>query len=205
MKSIIIFLIGVIFFHRAYAQQLPVEVLLSTNIIYNQFLVSRQLKGSNISFLSTNSLMLNLSNKRSSEVMNQNYFTYAFSKNISAGLGTFYSTVPGISPSVNLRYVGKIKHLVAVIVPRIDLAQNPTFDVMSMLEFEPPITKRTSIYLRLQTMMNYSTSQHNRSYQYLRIGWTNRIGQFGLAANFDAYGSKLTYRKNYGIFYRVKL
>lgn len=203
MKSIFIALFSIGLIPLSRAQQITIELMPGHDQLYNQLLVTKKANQSNLGFFSTSSFSMDYHTKDRSEVMSQLYATYAITKNFGVGLGTFYASVPGLSPSVQLQYTGSNKNLFTVIAPRIDLAATPSFDLMSLLEFDPGITGKIRFYSRLQMMFNYSRHHHNRSYQYIRLGIAGKMGAAGLAANFDAYGPKFLYRYNYGLFYRA--
>ena len=54
-------------------------------------------------------------------------------------------------------------------------------------------------------MTTWSIPQHNRSYQYLRLGVEQKGLGYGLAVNFDEYGKRAILYTNYGLFVRKVL
>ncbi len=73
---------------------------------------------------------------------------------------------------------------------------------MGFVEYAPAINNKLRLYTRIQFMTTWTFPEHNRSYQYLRLGLGYDKFQVGIAANYDEYGkAKETYR-NYGCFIR---
>lgn len=102
-------------------------------------------------------------------------------------------------------YSKKVKEFLILFTPRVDLQQRPSWDALLLAEYTPMLTEKTKLYSRVQAMGNFTDLKHNRSYQYLRVGLEKKGLQFGIAVDFDAYGSELQYITNYGAFIRTTL
>lgn len=189
---------------ETYSQSIPLEVMVGHRNYYQQFSVYRSIKG-NLGFFNTSSLLWVYHESRQSELMSQSYATWTLTKNLKVGLGTFYATVPGLKPSLSLQFSRAYKRSYLIISSRTDLSTRPTFDIMSAFEVRPNLKKNLSLYMRIQTMFNYSYEAHKRSYQYFRFGFEREEKQFGLAINLDAYGSNYSYKTNLGLFFKINI
>lgn len=189
---------------RTYSQSIPAELMAGHRNYYQQFSVARSIKG-NLGFFNTSSLLLDYTKSRESELMSQSYATWGLTKNLKVGLGTFYATVPGLKPSLSLQFSRAYKKSHLIISSRTDLSARPTFDIMSAFEARPNLNENLSLYMRIQTMFNYSFGGHKRSYQYLRFGFERRDKQFGLAMNLDTYGADYSYKTNFGLFLKINI
>lgn len=187
------------------AQTMPVEMMAGNRNYYQQFSVSKESSVKRLGFFNTSSLLFLYCRAKQSELMSQSYATYSVSGFMKLGFGCFYASGPGMSPSFNMQFTRKGKSSFFIASPRIDLKVNPTFDLMTSVELRPAFNDSIRWYFRLQTMFNYSVMQHNRSYQYVRVGIAHKKRQMGLAVNRDSYGREYTTFLNYGLFYRVEL
>jgi hypothetical protein len=205
MKVQLVLLICVLSRCVTLAQPVPLEVMVGHQNYYQQIAMSKVDARSKMGYSSASSVLLVYSGMQPSEIMNQNYLTYSITPSLKLGIGTFYASAPGLKPSLNLQFAKRTKNFLFAMNPRIDLKQKPTFDVMTFLEGRPHITESLKIYFRLQLMFNYNVVQHNRSYQYFRVGIIHRNMQIGVAANIDAYGKNYSRYSNYGIFFKINL
>jgi hypothetical protein len=135
--------------------------------------------------------------------MAQSYITYKLTEGIHAGAGTFYSSVPGFNPSINLQFSRFRKNFIVFIVPRMDIKEDPSYEIMLFTEYFPKLTDKLNLYARLQVMENFTGKNHNRSYQLLRLGLRKNNIRFGLGFDLNAYGTKSKYTRNFGIFTKV--
>lgn len=140
--------------------------------------------------------------KQKNELMSQTYLSYGLSKNFKIAAGTFYASKPGISASLALQSSFQLQYLHALIVPRIDLKQGGSYEVMMLVDYDMPISEKLILHIRTQLMSNYTQSVHNRSYQNLRIGLKLKQSAFGLALNADERGAEKQQQFNWGVFFR---
>jgi hypothetical protein len=89
-------------------------------------------------------------------------------------------------------------------VPRIDLKKNGSYEIMTLLQYNPPITKTISLHSRAQLMSNYG-EHHNRSYQNFRLGLEHARTAAGFALNIDERGKEIQTQHNWGVFIRYIL
>jgi len=180
--------------------QLQVEAVIGHhNYRYQQNYNTKFLKN-NWGFSHVSSLLELYSADAKTEIMTQSYITYNLYPAVKIGMGTYYASKPGFSPSVNLQFIKKGKNYSFIITPRIDLTWHPAWDVLAAVEFRPKLNANNNYYFRIQTLDNFTGTKHNRSYQYIKLGLERKRMLFGIAADFDAYGSHLNYAQNFGVF-----
>lgn len=183
---------------------MPIELMLGNRNYWYQHSIGLPLKdNSKFGFFHTHSTHFFYDNTKQ-EVMTQAYLNYKISSWMKVNAGVFYATKPGINPSISLHIYKKFKDLFVLVVPRIDVYKNPSYDVMSMVEYKPRLGK-IQFYSRLQTLFSYKGGTHARSYQNIRIGVNNYETQYGIAMNYDAYGPNKKYFSNYGVFVKRDL
>jgi hypothetical protein len=189
-----------------YAQHVPVEVTFGNRNYWYQHLISRKFSPeSKFGFFHVSSLYVFYEDKIGEELMSQSYVTYQVVEGIALAGGAFYSTGPGFSPSFGIQFSKRSNDLFFIIIPRVDVKKSGSYEVMTLLEYTPRITDRLRLYSRIQGMSNYTGSDHNKSYQNLRVGVEIKQFQFGLAMNLDEYGDDARTYWNNGIFLRTKI
>jgi hypothetical protein len=187
------------------AQPIPVEILFGSTYYQYQHSLSRDLwKKGSLSFSNVTSLNAFHSELHTTEVMTQTHVSYTISNMLRVGLGTFYSTRPGLSPSVSLQFMKHYHNLSFMVIPRVDIKKAPSHDLFVRVEYRK-VNKKITPYLRLQAMTNFGPSNHNRSYQNVRAGIALDKVQFGLALNLDEYGKEILTIQNWGVFFRYEL
>jgi hypothetical protein len=185
---------------QAMPQHIPVEMMFGHAGYYYQH--SIQSSGSTrVSFLNTSSLYW-FHNKGGTEFMSQSYLSYRINDWIKISAGTFYATVPGLAASVHMQLRWEGKRWSFLLVPRVDLRSQPSYEIFTICELRQPLSGKLSLCIRTQAMFSCNLAQHNRSYQFVRVGIAKKNVQCGMAANFDAYGNDLVYRNNYGMYIR---
>jgi hypothetical protein len=188
------------------AQFMPVEIMMGDDRYYHQHSVAwNGGDNSRIGFFHTSSMHIGYANDQYNEVMSQSYLTYKLNSIFRVAAGTFYATVPGFKLAGGVQATFRAKNLLIVFVPRVDIAENSSYEVMTFLEYRPPINDRLSLYSRAQLMSNYGPYNHNRSYQNFRAGLSFKNFQVGLALNVDEYGGEKLTTHNSGVFLRYEL
>lgn len=139
------------------------------------------------------------------ELMSQSYITYALTQQINLAGGAFYATKPGIAPTVAVQFKFSNRYYKAAIVPRIDLRNNGSVEVMTFLEYAVPVSEGINFYARAQFMSNYGPRHHNRSYQYFRLGLKHKGTVMGMAVNVDERGPEKETLHNWGAFLRIEI
>ena len=138
----------------------------------------------------------------SNEIMNQAYISFRAGHSFTIMGGIFYANVTGIRPAIAAQFAHRFKNGLIVLVPRADVINKGSVELMGMLEYEPHITKHTKLYTRLQFMTNTGPFHHNRSYQRARLGVHIKKLQTGIAVNVNEYGYPAKLKVNTGLFLR---
>lgn len=203
MKQLLTLLCLFICFQYLHAQNLSSEMMAGNKNIYYQHSAAKQFNGSTlIGFFHASSFHSLYEETSKNELMSQSYLTLRVSRNLRLAGGTFYASKPGISASLTLQSSFQYRFLKALLVPRIDLKQNGSYELMTLFDYNPPLNHQINIALRLQMMTNHGNYFHNRSYQNLRAGLKIKNTTFGLALNIDERGAERQRQQNFGLFLR---
>jgi hypothetical protein len=125
-------------------------------------------------------------------------------KNIRVAGGVAYSK-GGFDPTVGLQYVYSGKKLLFLFAPRVNIESDPSYDLMTIVQYKPEINERLKLYTRLQMLNLFNSDGNIRSYQWMRIGVELKGLQFGLAVNLDEYGPNPSVESNFGVFIRKEI
>lgn len=186
-------------------QIMTAEIMAGHRNIWYQQNISKTIDSSRFGFSHVSTLHAFYDPQNPTELMSQSYLSFSIINGIKVSAGFFYASAPGFRPSVNMEFSKKYRSFLVVFVPRVDMWENPAFDGMLLMEYTPAVSPSLQLFFRFQTMLNFSATQHNRSYQNLRIGFVYRKIQFGFALNLDAYGKGFRYYPNAGVFLRRNL
>ena len=187
------------------AQYMGAEVMVGNKNYWYQHALYLPIHKSRFSISHSSSMHLMYQEKDKNEVMSQSYVTYPLTSFLRAAVGTFYATKPGISPALALQFGLSQKHVKLLVVPRIDLKNNGSVEVMTLLEYTLPINDQFNFYSKVQAMTNYGPYNHNRSYQNFRLGLRTQKTTFGLALNVDERGSEKETLHSWGVFLRYDI
>lgn len=183
--------------------QIPVEISVGhSNYYYQHAFAGKFHPEKPIGFFHTSSILIPYDKNRGNELMSQSYVSYALSKMWSTGIGSIFTPVDRVRPSVFVQYFLKKKALVIMIYPRADIWKDPNVELMGFIEYQEAGSRKPQIYVRLQYMTTWNLHKHVRSYQYLRLGINLGKLQFGQALSFDQYGSSGKTYYNIGLFLR---
>lgn len=184
--------------------QIPVEISVGNSGYYYQHSFAKKFNSEkSIGFFHTSSVLIPYDKNRGNEIMSQSYLSYAMSKRWTTGVGTIFTPVNRVRPSVFFQYFHKRKNTSVLIYPRMDIWSDPNLELMGFIEYEGVVNRPVNLYARFQYMTTWNRDGHSRSYQYLRAGVGTGGIQFGLAANFDQYGHLATSYSNFGLFIRT--
>ncbi|PRD56665.1 hypothetical protein C5749_05375 [Sphingobacterium gobiense] len=183
--------------------QIPVEVSAGHSSYYYQHAFGGRFRAEKpLGFFHTSSVLIPYDKKRGNEIMSQSYLSYAMSKRWTSGVGTIFTPVNRVRPSVFFQYFQKGKTTSVLVYPRMDIWSDPNFELMGFIEYQGAVNRPVNLYARFQYMTTWNRNGHSRSYQYARAGIDTSGIQFGLAANFDQYGRYATNYSNFGLFVR---
>ena len=192
----------------AYAQVLPVELMLGNEYISYQHFVSKPFeKDSRFGLVHIANILVKYNpkteeNSKPNEVMNQAYISMRVSGSFSVLLGGFYSNATDFNASAAFQFIKQYKHIFILLAPRVDLKNNGSYEMFGIIEYRPKIYKEINLYTRFQGMTNLGPYKHNRSYQQFRLGLDIKRFQFGLGINIDEYGAEPEVLTNAGVFIR---
>lgn len=187
----------------AWCQSLSAEFMAGDKNYWHQYSGSVRFGQSKFGLFFTSSQHLLYEESAKNEVMSQLYATYPLNSFLTIAAGTFYATKPGISPSLSAQFRFKNNNLRGIIAPRVDVKNRGSVEIMSSVEYTPPITPLIGFYSRLQLMSNYGPYHHNRSYQNIRMGLQVKHATFGFALNVDERGAEKATMHNWGGFVRL--
>lgn len=191
---------------EGHSQNIVIENLLGNKNYYYQHGLSKAFSNDkHWGFFNASSLHSFYDSDALNELMSQSYITYSITQNINLAGGAFYATKPGISPAVAIQFKFANRHYKAAIVPRFDLRNNGSLELMTFFEYVPPISDDLSFYARAQLMSNYGPLHHNRSYQYFRFGLQFKKTVMGMAVNVDERGPEKKTLQNWGAFLRIEI
>ncbi|WP_290792139.1 hypothetical protein [Flavihumibacter sp. UBA7668] len=155
-----------------------------------------------LGFFHTSSVLIPYDKKRGNEIMSQSYLTYALSKYWTSGIGSIFTPLSRVRPSVFFQYFKSGKTTSVLFYPRMDIWSDPNVELMGFIEYLGVANRPVNLYARFQYMTTWNRKGHSRSYQYTRLGVDTADLQFGLSVQFDQYGPMATHYNNVGLFLR---
>ena len=181
--------------------QIPIEITVGHSGYYYQHSFStRFLPEKPIGFFHTSSILIPYNKNRGNEIMSQSYISYAMNNYWNSGIGSIFTPLNRVRPSVFFQYFQKVRTTSVLIYPRIDIWSNPNLEIMGIVEYHGLKFRPINLYARFQYMTTWNRNGHVRSYQYARLGLDIADLKIGLAVNFDQYGSMGTLFNNFGLF-----
>lgn len=149
----------------------------------------------------------NKDNISNNEYQNTTLIYHHLFKGISINSGASFNFLEGMKNFVGLQYMHQSKTLSILYLPNYYFVKSHKISNTVLIEYRPEINKNWSVYTRLQLLYNHNleNGNHFRSYAYSRLGLTYKYLSFGLAQNFDRYGTDKNTKNNYGIFLKLSL
>lgn len=146
----------------------------------------------------------NLSNN---EFQNTTLIYHQIFKGIGINSGVSFTSVEGMKNFVGLQYVYQSRTFSLIYLPSYYFINSHKIANTALIEYIPVINQNWSFYSRLQLHYNHDleNGNHYRSYVYSRLGLTYKYFSFGLAHNFDRYGTSKNTKNNYGVFLKLGL
>jgi hypothetical protein len=208
MKIIKLFSISVILLSihgKGLTQPVPVELMIGNRYGTVNFVYGRNFsETSRFGFFHMNTLQFGLKDKSYNDFILQDLFYFEAIKNLRLAGGAVYSQ-GGFNPTAGIQYVYGGKKLFFLLAPRINIESDPSFDIMTILQFKTAINEKVKLYTRLQLLNLFDSNGNLKSYQWTRLGVEVRGIQFGLAANFDELGPDPAVKTNFGFFIRREI
>ena len=187
------------------AQPVPIELMIgqkygTVNLIYDKHFS----QSSRLGFFHMNTVQFDFKDKMKNSFILQDQLYIETLKNLRIAGGVVYSN-GGFNTTAGLQYVYGGKGLFFLCAPRINIESKPTYDVMTIIQYEPEINDRLKLYTRFELLHLFDSGGNIKSYQWIRLGLEVKGIQFGLAADFDEYGPNPSAKSNFGIFVRKEI
>lgn len=125
---------------------------------------------------------------------------------ISIGPGLYFNSFAGFFERLSLSYSIQSSNIMLTVMPTIAHAEKTgTIDgeMFLQIQFTPSFKGGWKFLLSTQMLTSWKGfSNHNRSFQQLRAGFSKQDTQFGLAIDLDQYGDSPITRTSLGLFIR---
>jgi len=187
------------------AQPIPVELMAgnkygTVNLSFNRNFSQT----SKFGFFHMNTVQFDYKDETRNSFILQDLAYYEVIKNLRIAGGVAYSK-GGFDPTAGLQYVFSGKKFLFLFAPRVNIESDPSYDIMTILQYKPQINDRIKLYTRFQMLNLFNSEGNIKSYQWLRLGLEVKGIQFGLAADFDEYGPDPVVETNVGVFLRKEI
>jgi len=187
------------------AQPVPIDVMFgnkygSTSLIYSK----KFGENSRFGFFHLNTLEFNYSDANKNSIILQDVLFMETIKNVRVTAGAAYSKV-GFSPTAGMQYLYGSRKVFFLFAPRVNIEQDPSYSVMTILQYKPKINDKLNLFARIKLLNIFDNGGNIKSYQWMRLGLDKKGIQFGLALNLDEYGPNPSISTNYGLFVRKEI
>jgi hypothetical protein len=187
------------------AQPIPIELMTGNKYGTVNLAFSRNFsQTSRLGFFHMNTVQFDYKDDSKNSFILQDLIYVETFKNIRVAGGVAYSK-GGFDPTVGLQYVYSGKKLLFLFAPRVNIESDPSYDLMTIVQYKPEISDRLKLYTRLQMLNLFNSDGNIRSYQWMRLGVELKGLQFGLAVNLDEYGPNPSVESNFGVFVRKEI
>jgi hypothetical protein len=191
--------------NQAEAQPIPVELMMGHKYGSVNLVISKNFsQTSRLGFFHMNTVEFDYKDADKNSFIIQDLIYVETFKNLRVAGGVAYSK-GGFDPTAGLQYVYSGKKFLFLCAPRINIESNPSYDIMTILQYKPDINDRISIYTSIQFLNLFDSGGNIRSYQWMRLGLKVKGVQFGLAVNLDEYGAHPSVESNFGLFIRKEI
>ena len=189
----------------AKAQPVPIELMIghkygTVNLIYDRHFS----QNSRFGLFHMNTVQFDFKNKMYNSFILQDQLYFELIINFRIAGGVVYSN-GGLNTTAGLQYVYGGKKLFFLCAPRINIKNNPSYDLMTIIQYKPEISDHLKLYTRFELLHLFDSGGNIKSYQWIRIGLEINGIQFGLAADFDEYGPSPSTKSNFGVFIRKEI
>lgn len=125
---------------------------------------------------------------------------------ISIGPGLYYNSIAGFSERLSVLYSFQSPHFVLTAIPTIahsEVTGHINGEMFLQMQWTQHLKGDWKLLLSAQMLTYWDKfSHHARSFQQLRAGFDKNATQFGLAFDFDQYGTAPVTRTSVGVFVR---
>jgi hypothetical protein len=187
------------------AQPAPIELAFghkygSVNFVFNKNFS----QGSRFGFFHMNTVQFYYKDDSQNSFLLQDLIFVETMKNLRVATGVVYSK-GGFNPTAGLQYIYSGKKFMVLIAPRINIESDPSYDVMTILQYKPELNDHIKLFTRVQMLNLFGSEGNIKSYQWFRLGLEIKGLQFGLVANMDEYGPNPSIETNFGLFIRKEI
>jgi hypothetical protein len=187
------------------AQPIPVELMLGQKYGTVNLSFSRNFSpDSRLGFFHMNTVQFDYKDKNGNSFILQDQIYVETFKNLRIAGGVVYSN-GGFNPTIGLQYVYSGKKFVFLCAPRVNIESNPSYDIMTIVQYKHELNDRIKLFTRLQLLNLFDSGGNIKSYQWMRLGLEIKGIQFGLAADVDEYGPDPSATGNFGVFLRKEI
>lgn len=187
------------------AQPIPVELLMGNKYGTVNVSLNRNFsQNSRFGFFHMNTVQFDYNNKLNNSFLLQDLLYVETFKNLRVAAGVAYSK-GGFNTTAGLQYAYSGKRLLFLFAPRINIISDPTYDLMTIIQFKPSINENVKLFTRVQMLNLFNSDGNIKSYQWFRLGLEVKGLQFGIAANFDEYGPDPSIESSFGLFLRKEI
>lgn len=189
----------------AKAQPIPVELMMGNNYGTVNFSFNKNFSPtSRFGFSHLNTVQFDYKDKNKNSFILQNLIYVETIKNLRVAGGVAYS-LGGFNATAGLQYSYSGEKLIIRCTPRVNIKSNPSYNVMTILQYKPKINDHAKLFTRIQLLNIFDDGGNIKSYQWMRLGLEVKRIQFGLAANLDEIGPNPTVESNLGLFIRKEI
>jgi hypothetical protein len=182
----------------------PTELMVGNRVLNYQMVINKKFSSeSKFGIFSQVSFTADYkNNKANNEFMVPVQVNYSIDKHFAVNMGFAMNSNWGFRPTVGLQYLYAKKDLLIFDAPSLYLTESHNIENFGFILFKPSINKKLCLYTKLQVLysINTETGKHDRSYDYIRLGFNKKTFSFGFAANWDWYSPMKIKKENFGIF-----
>jgi len=187
------------------AQPIPVELMMGNKYGTVNVSLNRNFsQTSRFGFFHMNTVQFDYKNNLNNSFLLQDLLYVETIKNLRVAAGVAYSK-GGFNTTAGLQYVYIGKQLLFLCAPRVNIESDPTYDIMTIIQYKPDINESIKLYTRVQMLNLFNSNGNIKSYQWIRLGLEIKGIQFGLAANLDEYGPNPSIDSSFGLFLRKEI
>jgi hypothetical protein len=205
ITSFTIFVFLLIIGSEVKAQPIPIEWIMgqkygTVNLVFNKSFS----QNSKFGFFHMNTVQFYYKDDVKNSFLLQDLIYVEAVKNLRVAGGVVYSKA-GFNTTAGLQYIYSGNGLMVLCAPRVNIERNPSYDIMTILQYNPKISDRLKLFTRVQLLNLFDDNGNMKSYQWMRFGLEVKGIQFGLAVNLDEYGPGPSVENNLGLFIRKEI
>jgi hypothetical protein len=190
---------------RVKAQPIPIELMMGHQYGVVDMAFSKKFSPtSRFGFFHMNTIQFDYNEEANNSFILQDQLFVETFKNLRVTGGVAYSK-GGFDPTAGLQYIFVGKKLMLLCAPRVNIDNEPSYDIMNIIQYETPLNERTNLFARAKFLNVFDADGNIKSYQWFRLGLEKKGIQFGLAFNLDENGPNPSVETNFGVFIRKEI